>query len=52
MKPKQQKNTAQKKSMNIVKIVFEDEVRKYKDINSYNDLILSIARTLGYGVLN
>lgn len=35
-----------------VKIVFEDEVRKYRNINSYKDLILAIARTLGYGVLN
>lgn len=52
MNTKQQKNALQKKSKNIVKIVFEDEVRKYRDINSYNDLILAIARTLGYGVLN
>lgn len=40
------------KSKNIVKIVFENEVRKYRNVNSYKDLILSIARTLGYGVLN
>jgi hypothetical protein len=35
-----------------VKIVFEDEVRKYRNIASYNSLILAIARTMGYGVLN
>lgn len=40
------------KSKNIIKIVLENEVRKYRNINSYKDLILSIARTLGYGVLN
>lgn len=37
---------------NTVKIVFENEVRKYRNISSYNSLILAIARTMGYGVLN
>jgi hypothetical protein len=32
--------------------VFQNEIRKYREINSYKDLILSIARTMGYGVLN
>jgi hypothetical protein len=36
----------------VVKILFEDEVRKYRDIHTYTELILAIARTLGYGVLN
>lgn len=37
---------------NIVKIVYKGETRKYHKINSYNDIIISIAKTLGLGVLN
>mmetsp|Transcript_42875 Transcript_42875/g.50280 ORF Transcript_42875/g.50280 Transcript_42875/m.50280 type:complete len:167 (-) Transcript_42875:882-1382(-) len=36
----------------VVKIVYKGETRKYHKINSYNDIIISIAKTLGLGVLN
>lgn len=36
----------------VVKIVINDEVRKYRDITSYNKLILALARTIGYQHLN
>ena len=46
-----EKNTSSGNN-DIVKIIFQDEVRKYRNITSYNSLILAIARTMGYGVLN
>ena len=46
-----EKNTSSGYS-DVVKIVFQNEVRKYRSITSYKSLIVSIARTMGYGVLN
>lgn len=45
-------NKHQETTKRTVKIVYDGEIRKYRNIESYKDLILSIARTLGYGVLN
>lgn len=36
----------------VIKIDYEGDIRKYRNITDYSSLIISIAKTLGFGVIN
>lgn len=41
-----------KTQKHVLKIEYEGEIRKYRSIENYNGLIVAIAKTIGFGVMN